>query len=65
MHLANANEVHRKSGDPDFLYAALDTPACAAFVKESRMNFANAHRLHRKPGGKAQRDVLSPDTMSL
>jgi hypothetical protein len=38
------------TGDPDFLYAALDTTACAAFAKESRMNFANAHRPHRKPG---------------
>jgi hypothetical protein len=25
---------------PDFLYAALDTTASAAFIKESRMNFA-------------------------
>jgi hypothetical protein len=33
---------------PDFLYAALDTTACAAFIKESRMNFANANKLHRK-----------------
>jgi hypothetical protein len=38
-------------GDPDFLYAALDTTACAAFIKESRMNFANANQLHRKSGG--------------
>ncbi len=36
---------------PDFLYAALDTVACAAFIKESRMNFANATKLHRKSGG--------------
>jgi hypothetical protein len=38
---------------PDFLYAALDTTACAAFIKESRMNLANANKLHRKsgPGG--------------
>jgi hypothetical protein len=35
---------------PDFLYAALDTTACAAFIKESRMNFANASQLHRKSG---------------
>jgi hypothetical protein len=27
---------------PDFLYAAPDTTARAAFIKESRMNFANA-----------------------
>jgi hypothetical protein len=35
---------------PDFLYAALDTTACAAFIKESRMNFADARQLHRKSG---------------
>ncbi len=35
---------------PDFLYAALDTTACAAFIKESRMNFANASQFHRKSG---------------
>ena len=35
---------------PDFLYAALNTTACAAFIKESRMHFANASRLHRKSG---------------
>jgi hypothetical protein len=34
----------------DFLYAALDTTACAAFIKESRMNFANANKFHRKSG---------------
>jgi hypothetical protein len=33
---------------PDFLYAALDTTACAAFITESRMNFANANQPHRK-----------------
>jgi 4Fe-4S ferredoxin len=36
--------------DPDFLYAAPDTTACAAFIKESRMNFASANQLHRKSG---------------
>ncbi len=36
---------------PDFLYAALDTTACAAFIEESRMKFANANQLHRKSGG--------------
>jgi hypothetical protein len=38
-------------GDPDFLYAASDMTACAAFSKESRMRFANATKLHRKSGG--------------
>ncbi len=36
---------------PDFLYAALDTTACAAFIKESRMKFAKANQLHRESGG--------------
>jgi hypothetical protein len=40
-----------KKGDPDFLYAAPDMTACAAFSKESRMKFANATKLHRKSGG--------------
>jgi hypothetical protein len=31
-----------KMGDPDFLDAAPDMTACAAFSKESRMKFANA-----------------------
>jgi hypothetical protein len=35
---------------PDFLYAALDSTACAVFIKESRMNLANASQLHRKSG---------------
>jgi len=38
-------------GDPDSLYAALETTACAAFSEESRMNFANATKLDRKSGG--------------
>ena len=38
-------------GDPDFLYAAPDMTACAAFSKESRMRFANATKLHRKSEG--------------
>jgi hypothetical protein len=36
------------TGHPNFLYAALDATACAAFIKESRMKFANANQLHRK-----------------
>jgi hypothetical protein len=40
-----------KTGDPDFLYAAPNRFACAAFCKESRMKFANATKLHRKSGG--------------
>ena len=33
---------------PDFLHGAPPTPTCAAFIKESRMNFANARKLDRK-----------------
>ena len=36
--------------DPDFLYAAQDTTACAAFIKESRMNLDKANKLPGNPG---------------
>jgi hypothetical protein len=36
--------------DPDSLYVALDTTACAAFIKESRMDFANATNSTGNPG---------------
>ena len=36
--------------DPDFLYAALDTTACAAFFKESRMKCAEAASCTGNPG---------------
>jgi hypothetical protein len=39
------------SRGPDFLYAALGTAACAAFIEESRMKCASANKLHRKSGG--------------
>jgi hypothetical protein len=35
---------------PISCHAALDTAACAAFRKESRMKFANATNLNRKSG---------------
>jgi hypothetical protein len=35
---------------PDFLHGAPPTPACTAFIKESRMKFANARKLDRKSG---------------
>ncbi len=38
------------SQTPDFLYAAPDTTASAAFIKESRMKFVNATNLDRKSG---------------
>jgi hypothetical protein len=55
--LCSAKKVHRagrivgQRRDPDFLYAALDRTACAAFIEESRMNFPNANQLDRKSGG--------------
>jgi hypothetical protein len=41
-----------KTGDPDFLHGAPPTSSCAAFIKESRMEFANANKVYRKSGGK-------------
>jgi hypothetical protein len=38
-------------GDPDFLYAAPHKSACAAFCKESRMEFLDCTKPHRKSGG--------------
>jgi hypothetical protein len=35
---------------PDFLHGAPPISACAAFIKESRMKFANARKLDRKSG---------------
>jgi hypothetical protein len=35
---------------PDFLPRAPPTSACAAFIKESRMRFADANQLDRKSG---------------
>jgi hypothetical protein len=35
---------------PDFLHEAPPTPACAAFIKESRMKVVNASRFNRKSG---------------
>jgi hypothetical protein len=35
---------------PDFLHGAPPTSACAAFIKESRMEFVNARKFYRKFG---------------
>src|ERR1700730_12875897 len=35
---------------PYFLYAVPKSAACAAFIKESRMEFLEANQLHRKYG---------------
>jgi len=41
---------HFRPTYPDFLHGAPPTPACAAFIKESRMKCANASKLDRKSG---------------
>jgi hypothetical protein len=41
--------------DPDFLYAALDMTACAAFFKESRVRFVNANKPYGKSEGSSGR----------
>ena len=50
------------ASDPDFLYAAPDQAACAAFIKESRIKCAKAAKPHRKSGGCPCR--VKPTTMS-
>jgi ferrous iron transport protein A len=49
---------------PDFLYAALDTTACAAFIKESRMKFVSANKLHRKSGFSPRIARTTPTSMA-
>jgi hypothetical protein len=52
--------------NPDFLYAALDATAYAAFVKESRKKRAGATKLHRKSGGaRVQRRDSSQSAKAL
>src|SRR5271155_3949506 len=41
---------HFRPTYPDFLHGAPPSPACAAFIKESRMKCANASKLYRKSG---------------
>jgi len=55
----------RTSVPPISCYAASDRTACAAFIKESRMEFDNATNLDRKSGclgrkktGEAQQSLL-------
>jgi hypothetical protein len=52
----------KRRGDPDFLYAALDRTACAAFIKESRMKCPEADTLHRKSGGSPSKALTTPTT---
>jgi hypothetical protein len=47
---AKACVGRKRLGAPDFLYAALDTTACAAFIKESRMRFAEVTSCTGNPG---------------
>jgi hypothetical protein len=42
---------------PNFCYAASDRSTCAAFIKESRMQSANATNLDRNSGGAQWRDL--------
>jgi hypothetical protein len=44
-------KVHRAGRTRISCLATLDTATCAAFIKESRMNFPNANQLDRKSGG--------------
>jgi hypothetical protein len=44
--------------DPDSCYAAQDTAACAAFIKESRMELINAMELDRNPGERSAVESL-------
>jgi hypothetical protein len=46
--------------NPDFLYAALDATAYAAFVKESRKKRAGATKLHRKSGEARDEGAFPP-----
>ena len=43
--------------DPDFLYVAPSMAACAAFIKESRMRFANATSSTGNPGERPVYDM--------
>ena len=52
--------------NPDFLYAALDATAYAAFVKESRKKRAGATKLNRKSGKRVIRvETLSRSAKAL
>ena len=50
-HVRNSVRGPKTTGDPDFLPRAPPTSAYAAFIKESRMEFASANKVHRKSGG--------------
>ncbi len=54
----------KKMGDPDFLYAAPPMFACAVFCKESRMEFLDSIKPHRKSGGKPTNRFCHSDAKS-
>jgi hypothetical protein len=47
--------------DPDFLYAAPSNGGVCGFLEESRMNFINANKLHRKSGGMGHPSFVADD----
>src|SRR5271163_4113239 len=49
-HLLPSHISQKTRDTPNFLYAALDKPACAPFGKERRMRSAEPTKLHRKSG---------------
>jgi hypothetical protein len=51
LYEVDGSRFQAQVGDPDFLHEAPNRFACAAFGKESRMEFANANNLDRKSGG--------------
>jgi hypothetical protein len=48
--------------NPDFCLATLDAAACAAFIKESRMELASAANTNRK-SGEAEGPAVRPDSL--
>jgi hypothetical protein len=46
--------------NPDFPYATPEMTACAAFIKESRIEVSRSHKVRGKPGaGKAHNKAMS------
>jgi hypothetical protein len=62
-NIGGASPSHFRPTYPDFLHGAPPTPACPAFIKESRIKCANASTLDRKSGvrlGERGAPVLFP-----
>src|SRR5579862_5803319 len=73
-HLLPSHISQKTRDTPNFLYAALDKPACAPFGKERRMRSAEPTKLHRKSGiwgthlfvaGITQHSLFSPSPSPL